>query len=162
MLTRVATAIVCKHCLPEKGGSLPHVMQCIDEYLTPFLSEEVFTEACEKGMPTQTLAFLLQRAAPVWKEAIKAATRGGHLRILRWATELEGCRRPWRDDFDNALDVAATHGHIDVVKWLLKRGVERHSIRNMNESAPGYCEQTWRYKYCIGDALDLAAENTAI
>ncbi|GMF36963.1 unnamed protein product [Phytophthora lilii] len=91
-------------------------------------------------------AYILQRTAPVWKEAIEAATRAGHLPVLRWATELERGRGPWKANFDNVLEVAATYGHVDIVKWLLKRGVDSYVVWTMLESDPGYYERVWRYQ----------------
>ncbi|GMF20168.1 unnamed protein product [Phytophthora lilii] len=41
-------------------------------------------------------------------------------------------------DVDDALAIAATCGHIDVVKWQLERGVDRHTLREMEDSEAEY------------------------
>ncbi|GMF20911.1 unnamed protein product [Phytophthora lilii] len=108
------------------------------------------------------LEIILQWTVPVWREAIEAATRGGHTHVLRWAFEREGGRGPWTADFDDALQIAATCGHLDVVKWLLERGVDGHTSWKMEDSAPEYYELMWRHQYCIGQALEMAAEHNQL
>ncbi|KAG2787062.1 hypothetical protein Pcac1_g3817 [Phytophthora cactorum] len=118
MNCRTIARLVVEQCLPANENALPHVVRSIDAYLTPLLCHEIFTAACEGGASRCILDFLLQRTTPVWKEAAHAAVRGGHLDVIRWMTELQDGRGPWRADFDDGLQTAATQGHLAIVKWL--------------------------------------------
>ncbi|KAF1793970.1 hypothetical protein GQ600_7432 [Phytophthora cactorum] len=112
MNCRTIARLVVEQCLPANENALPHVVRSIDAYLTPLLCHEIFTAACEGGASRCILDFLLQRTTPVWKEAAHAAVRGGHLDVIRWMTELQDGRGPWRADFDDGLQTAATQGHL--------------------------------------------------
>jgi hypothetical protein len=118
------TQIVCWHCFHASRGAIPHVVRRIDEYATPFLCHETFSATCEEGASVQTLDFLFAHVAPVWKKAVQAATRGGHMHVFRWMTERQDGRGPWKADFDEVLRTAAEQGHLELVQWLYPRGMD--------------------------------------
>ncbi|KAE9020789.1 hypothetical protein PR001_g13508 [Phytophthora rubi] len=153
---RTVTRVVCENRLSTTGGWLPHVMRCIDDTLTGWLSHEVLSAACEAGASEHTLEYILWNTAPVWKETVKAAVRGGYMHVLRWMIERDDGRGPWRADFDFVLGLAATHGHLDVVKWLFERGID---VNALGETRTGYIEKCWLYRHSTADALALAAEH---
>lgn len=111
---RAAVRIVCKNRL-----WVPHALQSVDDYLVGRLSYKVLSAACEASASELTLEYLLGKTIPDWDEAVKAAARGGHTHVLRWMTERDDGRGPWKFAFVGILQVAATHGHLDAVKWLL-------------------------------------------
>ncbi|KAE9116559.1 hypothetical protein PF007_g9625 [Phytophthora fragariae] len=154
---RTATWVVCKDRLSTTGGWLPHVMRYVDDYLTGSLSNEAFTAACEAGVSEHTLEYIFRKTAPIWKDAVYEVVRGGHMHVLRWMTGREDGRGPWKADFDNMLETAATHGHLDVVKWLFERGIDSHTLEETGKNSSGYIEKCWLYKFCTGDALNRAA-----
>ncbi|KAE9020791.1 hypothetical protein PR003_g12234 [Phytophthora rubi] len=156
---RTATLVVCRDRLPAAAGWLPHVMRCIDDYLAGSLSHEALTAACEAGASEHTLEYILRNTAPVWKEAVKAAGRGGHMHVLRWVTGREDGRGPWKADFDYTLELAATHGHLALVKWLFERGIDSHTLQKTQKDSKGYIEKCWLYEHCTAAALNLAAEH---
>ncbi|KAG3195485.1 hypothetical protein PC116_g9671 [Phytophthora cactorum] len=158
MNCRTIARLVVEQCLPANENALPHVVRSIDAYLTPLLCHEIFTAACEGGASRCILDFLLQRTTPVWKEAAHAAVRGGHLDVIRWMTELQDGRGPWRADFDDGLQTAATQGHLAIVKWLYERGIELDTMREMMESI-SYIERSTLYVLCSWKALESAAEH---
>ncbi|POM66555.1 Hypothetical protein PHPALM_17568 [Phytophthora palmivora] len=153
--SQTAPRLVLKYYLRAGGRLFPKVLRCTNEYLTPFLCHRIFTAASEEGESERILEFLLQRTTPVWKDAVCGAVRGGHLHVLRWMIDLQN--GPWKADFDNVLEIAATHGHLDVVKWLYERGMDWHTLQSMDKSASGYIEKTWLFQHCLSDALKLAA-----
>ncbi|OWZ03624.1 hypothetical protein PHMEG_00024609 [Phytophthora megakarya] len=154
--------LVIEHCLPISGGFASYVVHRIDEYLPvpAVLSQQLFTNACGLGMSEETLECLLHRTTPDWKYAVKAAVQGGHLHVLRWMTERKDRFGPWRQAFENVLDIAATHGHLDVVKWLCEKGVDYHELLEdgIDESTAEYIEKSWLYQHDLGSALTCAAE----
>ncbi|KAG3162560.1 hypothetical protein PI126_g5938 [Phytophthora idaei] len=158
MNCRTIARLVVEQCLPANENALPHVVRSIDAYLTPLLCHEIFTAACEGGASRCILDFLLQRTTPVWKEAAHAAVRGGHLDVIRWMTELQDGRGPWRANFDDGLQTAATQGHLAIVKWLYERGIESDTMREMMESI-SYIERSTLYVLCSWKALESAAEH---
>ncbi|KAE9086301.1 hypothetical protein PF007_g20825 [Phytophthora fragariae] len=156
---RTATWVVCKDRLPAAGGWLPHVMRCIDDYLAGSLSHKALTAACEAGVSEHPLEYILWNTAPVWKEAVKAAVRGDHIHVLHWMTGHDDDRGPWKADFDHVLELAATHGHLDVVKWLFELGMEWHMWQKTGEDSKGYIPKSWLYRHCTTHALSLAAQH---
>jgi hypothetical protein len=153
------THLVCRFCIPASRDAIPHVERRIDEFLTPFLCHKTFTAACEEGASIHTLDFLLERVAPVWKEAVRGATRGGHMHVFRWMTERQDGRVPWKDDFAEVLEIAAAHGHLELVQWLCTRGIDYHTLADIDECSAGYTEKSWLYEHCLPDALEAAAEH---
>ncbi|OWY98651.1 hypothetical protein PHMEG_00030533 [Phytophthora megakarya] len=172
--------LVVKHSIVN---SLPHVLDCIDEFLSFFLCRDIFIKACEEGVSERTLEILLRRVAPDWKEAVEAAARGGHVHVFDWMTERTDGRGPWTKDWENAVDVAASHGHLDAVKWLCNQGIEKCISWGATLVAPSIYvkERSHRYhieqaianahlavakflrsmgeEVCLINAMDLAAEN---
>jgi hypothetical protein len=135
------------------------VVRRIDNYAMPFLCHETFTAACEEGASIRSLDFLFAHVAPVWKKAVQAATRGGHMHVFRWMTERRDGRGPWKANFDGVLEIAAAHGHLELVQWLYAPGMDWHTLWSIDECSAGYVEKSWLYKHCSSDALKAAAEN---
>jgi hypothetical protein len=101
------------------------VARLIDEYAIEALDERVLAEACEFGASPRDLEFISSRTTPDWSEVVKAAARGGHLHVFRWMTERQDGRGPWQTDFISAFAEAACYGHLEIVKWVHVRRLNR-------------------------------------
>ncbi|OWZ14562.1 hypothetical protein PHMEG_00011945 [Phytophthora megakarya] len=84
--------IVVKFCLP---GSLPHILDLVDEYLSPFISFKIFTATSERGEQYK-----------LWNAYFGGTTSG----FIAKAWKHEYC-------LVTALELAAEHRHIEVVQW---------------------------------------------
>ncbi|KAE9277217.1 hypothetical protein PR003_g28849 [Phytophthora rubi] len=156
---RTSTRIVCENRFSATGGWLPHVMRCIDNYLTGWVSHKVLTAACDTGASKHTLEYVFVKTAPIWKETIEGAVRGGHMHVLHWMIGREDGRGPWKEDFGHMLELAAAHGHLDAVKWLFKRGIDSYTLQKTGKDSTGYIEKCWLYEHCTAAALNRAAEH---
>lgn len=155
-----AAQFVCQHWYPAKGGCLVQfvLVDFIDAFLGPLSPQKAFTGACRAGTLESTLEYLLSCATPIWKEALYATAQGGHLHVLRWMGSSDR-RGPWRSDFDNLLGVAASHGHLKLVKWLFERGLDLNTTRKLSKSTRGYYAKAWSCRHDLCEGLQLAAGN---
>ncbi|KAG7391429.1 hypothetical protein PHYPSEUDO_004964 [Phytophthora pseudosyringae] len=117
-LTCVAVA------LPERIKALSHVVQLVNELLTPETIDAAVYNDCQSVVHKHG-------STRKWTtKAMDGAAARGRLDLVKWLSVVrnEGCTIA-------AIDGAARNGHLKVVKWLGQHYVGRCSSRALNAAA---------------------------
>ncbi|EGZ13854.1 hypothetical protein PHYSODRAFT_514134, partial [Phytophthora sojae] len=172
-LLHAAAQFVCHHWFPAQAGCLLQVVlvDSIDAYLGPLFPQKALNAACQGGTLEFTLEYFLSHTTPNWKEALRATAQGGYIHVLRWMTNRQDGRGPWKADFENLLHLTGTlklsslavrHGHLAVVQWLHE--YQRYGSSMNQAVANGHLAMAqWLHKVneetCSAHAADGAAKN---
>lgn len=124
----------------QQLGSLRHVVSSISSFLD-YSKSWTLESASDAG-----LEFLLDRLrARQWSEVgdtflearflrgIRHAAIKGDLQVLKWWwTKYLPTSRRWEDMKEIVVRIAAFHGHLSMIEWILKDEKTLHTVANMN------------------------------
>ena len=135
---------------------LPFISMLEGHKIDQNILNDMFVEMAKEGS-VQGVSLLLSKGADIHfrnDEALRLASRYGHLDVVKYLTE-NGADVHAGNDY--SLYLASANGHLDVVRYLIEQGADVHAENDLAlrlASANGHLEVV---KYLIEQGADIHA-----